>query len=455
MAHARSLRRSMVVIASTLAVVALAAATMLVVFTALLRQQVHRTMTALEGVHAAARIEYLIRQHRVSTSDAGRTLLEHEVEDTLAQAQTSAHSTALRAAVLEVQATSASLFEGRREDLVTPVLNERAQRTYDAIARMTELEVANAADAERISRSWDRTADLVGFALALGLWTAVWFALRHIDRMVIRPIITLSETFRRHGSGEIDLRAREDGASELQILAGTFNELADSQARRQREQLEFVASIAHDFRSPLAALTASTRLAIKREGRSELLSMIDRQAQRLDRLVDELVDSARIQSGELQLSRAPVDLSRVLEDVVQAFGASQPDRSIEVRASGDLVASCDANRMAQVFDNLVSNALKYSPEDASVLCELSDRGDLVRLRVEDHGIGMTEDEQRQLFQPFRRAHRGRAFASGTGLGLYGVKRIVEAHGGHIATESELGTGSVFVVTLPKAGPSQI
>lgn len=452
---ARSLRSTVGLAASLIGAVALVAAGFLIAFTTLLHREMQKTMVALEGVNEAAHVEYLIRQHRLTGSDENRALVESQIREDLRHAQARARGPLELAAIREVELESDKLFAARRAQSPVAELNEQAQRTYDAIARVIDLEVAAAHEAELTSARWDRTANVAGVLVALVLTVAAVVAVIWLRRDVLRPLLGLSAVMARHGGGSLAARAPEVGVFELREMARRFNDMADAQAQRQREQLDFVASIAHDLRTPLGALTTSTQLAVRHQGSDQerLLEVIARQADRLNRLVDELLDTARIQAGRLNLDLAVVDLEALASEALELFRASAPDRQfvLDVHAGPPLVR-CDPNRVSQVLNNLVSNALKYSPATGRVEIALSREEEFAVVRVRDEGIGLSKEDLPDLFKPYRRTTRGQSYASGVGLGLFGVKRIIEAHGGSITAESVLGHGATFVVRLPIAGP---
>lgn len=442
--------------AALLGGIAFVAAAFLIVFTTLLHAEMRRTIVALDGVEEAARIEYLLRQHRVTRSEENRAVIERLIRENLARAQGRARGPLELTANRELLIESDKLFAVRRAQAPIAELNEQAQRTYDAIARTIELEVASAHEAEVSSARWDRTANVAGIVVALTLAVGAALAFIRLRQDVLKPLFGLSAVMARHGAGSLGARATEDGVLELREMARRFNEMADAQARRQREQLDFVASLAHDLRTPLGVLTTSTRLATQHQGeeRERILTMIARQADRLNRLIDDLLDTARIQAGRLSLELGRVDLVPLASEIVTLFHASSPDRQFVLDAhEGPLEARCDSSRVSQVLNNLLSNAVKYSPETSPVEIALGKEGELVVIRVRDEGIGLSQEELSELFLPYRRTKRGGSYASGSGLGLYGVKRVVEAHGGTISAESTVGHGTTFIVRLPIAGPS--
>ncbi len=222
---------------------------------------------------------------------------------------------------------------------------------------------------------------------------------------------------------------------------------------------EFLSIASHELRTPLTALRlalenmrrVSSREALDRlapEYVERVLATAERQGQRLEKLVAALLDVSRIQMGRLELDLEEVDLAPVVADVAASLEdeAKQTGSTIEVR--GDPVRGYwDRLRVSQVVTNLLSNAVKYGA-GKPVEVEFGPGEERARLVVRDHGIGIDATDQPQIFERFERAVSSRNYG-GLGLGLYIVKRIVEAHGGTISVESKPGEGSAFVVELPQ------
>jgi signal transduction histidine kinase len=269
----------------------------------------------------------------------------------------------------------------------------------------------------------------------------------------------VSQAMRHFGTGSRHTRAPETGPAELREMSRTFNEMASSLSRQQEDQLAFLAGVAHDLRNPLSALKMSTALADRPDASPEriqkMLELVRRQVARLDRMVGDLLDSTRIEAGKLELQleeRDARELARAVVELYQAAGSghelslSLPESPVPLR--------CDGARIEQVLNNLVSNALKYSPDGTRVEVTVVQRGEEVLFSVSDQGIGISAEEQRHLFTPFQRASEARERASGAGLGLSVARRIVEAHGGSIEVDSQPGKGSVFSIRLKPAHTSQ-
>lgn len=323
-----------------------------------------------------------------------------------------------------------------------------------SLERMSELKVAEARQARAQAARWNSVADYAGLGLGVLLLAgavAVTFWLR---RGALQPLRDISQAMRRFGSGRKRTRAPVAGPAELRDMARTFNEMANSLAHQQEQQLAFLAGVAHELRNPLSALKLSTALVDRDrapptpERMQRTLALVGRQVERLDRMVGDLLDATRIEAGKLELRPEVRDARELAREVVELYRSgdtghvlqlSMPDTPVLVRV--------DAARLEQVLTNLVSNALKYSPAGSRVDVTVRRQDAEVVLAVADQGIGISEEDRRLLFAPFQRSGNARQRAPGVGLGLSVARRIVEAHGGHIEVDSQPGTGSVFRVHL--------
>ena len=227
-------------------------------------------------------------------------------------------------------------------------------------------------------------------------------------------------------------------------------QLAEQNAKlRELDSLkdEFVGLVSHELRTPLTSISGYLELLGDPEAgplndeQSEFLAIIDRNARRLRTLVDDLLFVARLEAGRLDLKHVEVDPTDVVIHAVDSARPRAADRGVAlvVEAEGPAVVIGDADRLAQLLDNLVSNALKFTPRDGSVEARLDLRDGHARLQVADSGIGIEQEELGHLFERFYRASTAVSQqVPGTGLGLYISKAIAEAHGGSIEVESEVG-----------------
>jgi signal transduction histidine kinase len=234
-----------------------------------------------------------------------------------------------------------------------------------------------------------------------------------------------------------------------------IDDAARVQAQEESVRLkeDFVSAAAHDLKTPLTTIMAQAQLLerrAEREGRTaELVGLrrLARETTQLARLVEELLDASRLERGALPMHPEPGDLSAIAREVAARDRAGA--ERIEIVADGAAPGSFDAERIRQLVDNLIENALKYSPAESPVEVKLWVEGGSARLAVTDRGIGIPPEDMPHVFERFRRGSNvdHRRF-SGIGLGLYICRGIVEQHGGRIWVESAPGRGTTFQVALP-------
>ncbi|EFH80851.1 PAS domain-containing sensor histidine kinase [Ktedonobacter racemifer] len=259
----------------------------------------------------------------------------------------------------------------------------------------------------------------------------------------------------------------KDG-SRLPVLVGAvvlqhhpFQAIAfvlDNSARKELEQRkdDFISMASHELRNPLAAVKMQTQLVQKRLERQShheaatALSRVEGSVKQLERLIGELLDVSKIQAGRLEYQQEMVDLDALLHEVADTMQQIHTTHTIVVRGTAPCSLVGDKDRLGQVFTNLISNAIKYSPGAETVEMDLSTSAETVTIRVRDHGLGIPREQRDKIFDRFYRVTDPKQRAiPGLGMGLYIVAEIVKSHGGTITVESQVGTGSTFTVTLPK------
>lgn len=234
------------------------------------------------------------------------------------------------------------------------------------------------------------------------------------------------------------------------ILAEDQTELLALERARQ----EFLSNVSHELRTPLSSvklMLETVTASGDEDARGVFVPQALREVDRLASLVQRLLEQARAESGEVVLQVAEVDLEAVARPIVQSFEqqAAAQGVSLELRALRPIVIEADAERLSQVFVNLVDNALRFTQQGGSVLIELDAAGGYAIVRANDTGIGIPHKDLPFIFERFYVVDRSRARGiSGAGLGLAIVKQIVEAHGGEVTVESTLGSGARFTVKIP-------
>lgn len=252
---------------------------------------------------------------------------------------------------------------------------------------------------------------------------------------------------------ELMLSAIMDPAGKMIGMAGVARD-ATLRKQMERAQQDYLAMASHDLRTPMTVMRAQAQLLRRREAYDEhSINVILDQTRRMERLVADLQDAAKLEAGQLELRRAEVDAADLVRDAAERANAQSLQHQVHVETPATPVRGWwDRDRIGQVLDNLVSNAIKYSPGGGDIALRLTAAGDTARLSVTDAGVGIPEAVREQLFERFFRADEA-GIASGLGLGLYITQMLVTAHGGRIEVASTPGQGSTFSVTLPLATPT--
>lgn len=232
--------------------------------------------------------------------------------------------------------------------------------------------------------------------------------------------------------------------------------LADITARKEVDRLkdELISTVSHELRTPLTTLRGFVELLLARdfppEKERQFLGIVDQETLRLTRLIDDFLDIQRIESGCQEYRFESLDVLPLLRDMAELFLKSDHKHTICVDAPAGLpLVRADGERIRQVLENLISNALKFSPAGGEILLRARQVGNEIEISVTDPGIGIPAEEIPKLFSKFYRVERpGMPRFPGTGLGLALVREIVQKHGGRVWAESELGRGSTFHFTLP-------
>ncbi|GAG11326.1 unnamed protein product, partial [marine sediment metagenome] len=239
-------------------------------------------------------------------------------------------------------------------------------------------------------------------------------------------------------------------------ICGTAAVLHDITREKEISQMknDFVSHVSHELKTPLASITAYSEMLADGEAddeqtRKEFYSVIQNQAQRLNRLIEDILNVSRIESGLIKVSKEPASLTMLIEEQLQMIKSYAEEKNIEVVGQKPIVfdqVSVDKDMISQVIVNLLSNAIKYTPAGGSVKIEteVDEIAHLARVSVTDTGVGIPEDEVEHVFDKFYRVGANKKQAKGTGLGLNLVKQIVEkVHNGRVFVTSKVDVGSTF------------
>jgi two-component system, OmpR family, phosphate regulon sensor histidine kinase PhoR len=238
-----------------------------------------------------------------------------------------------------------------------------------------------------------------------------------------------------------------------------LRDIGDQKAMQKRNA-EFVSAVSHEMKTPLAGIKAYVELLIDGDAddeatQAEFLNVISGQADRLQRLVENLLNLARIEAGVVHVSKQTRSLNELLEEALRVVQPSAEAKQIELASELSqmyLGVLADRDMLLQAAINLLSNAIKYTHAGGRVALRSRMVDDQIRFEVQDTGVGLSEEDCQRVFEKFYRVNKDKGMAAGTGLGLPLAKHIVEdVHGGRLTVESALGAGSTFIVTLPNAG----
>ena len=278
-----------------------------------------------------------------------------------------------------------------------------------------------------------------------------------VSRSVAAPLRRVAGAAEGIARGKTGTRAPVSGPAEVQSLARSFNTMADQVQAAQQSQRDFVANVSHELKTPLTSIqgfsqalldgTASTPEATARAAR-----VIHDEAERMRRMVDELLTLARFDAGQMVMARDRVELGPLLQGCVEKLSpqAQAAGVALEFDVPASLFATGDTDRLAQVFTNLLDNALVHTSAGGRVTLAARPTGDGrgVVVAVTDAGEGIPAEALPRVFERFYQADKSRRRSRGAGLGLAITKEIVEAHGGTITAESVVGLGTRFTVRLP-------
>lgn len=376
---------------------------------------------------------------------------------------------------------SSNLQQTRRDPsfVFDEVAAERGSELFEEVRAANDRARAEIdAQSDGVVAQVRRSTIIAGIGLPIGLLLGlivVGVVARRTTAFVAEPLEDLRATITRLSNGDLSARAPTEGPVEIQAVARSVNEMAESRERFQEMQQEamrqlelldeartdFISSVSHELRTPLTSVTGYAEMLLDGDGgpltpdQEHMVRTIDRNARRLLDLVEDILTVARMDVGVNRMTAEPVDIAAVAESAVEAVRPSMVAKSLALDLDaqphvGSVIG--DRSQLERVLLNLLSNAVKFTPNGGRISLTAEREGECVRLIVSDTGMGIPIPEQPRIFQRFFRSSTSRdEVIAGTGLGLSIVKAIVEGHGGKIDFVSTPGRGTTFTVELPVAG----
>jgi signal transduction histidine kinase len=331
-------------------------------------------------------------------------------------------------------------------DVFVPVINQNQQMV--GILRMSY--TYNTIYSELI-----QSRNVIFGILAIGLLVGIilgWSLALNLSR----PIGQVTQAINDLAHGNQQAQVVERGPEEIQLLAQSFNSLSERLRSLEKARRQLLANLVHELGRPLGAIHSAIQALAGGAGNDpglmqELTSGMDDQAIRLQHLLDDLAHLHDQVLGNLELDYQPVAMSEWLTKLLHPWQAAAQTKHLTWRTDipVDLpMVSIDPVRIASAVENLISNAIKYTPSGGEVAVSTQLEASEIVISVEDNGPGIGMDEQEKIFEPFYRGNQGKRFKQGMGLGLSIARDVVDAHGGTICLESDPGKGSLFSIHLP-------
>lgn len=303
--------------------------------------------------------------------------------------------------------------------------------------------------ADREYRDGSYQAMLVAMVLALliSIGLGVLFA-----RSLVNPINRMMRTAKAIKEGDLSARTGLSGDDEVSRLGETFDAMADAIEKDRMMERRLTTDVAHELRTPLMAIQATIEAIVDGvfEPDEERLGTINAEVQRLSRLVDSMLKLSRLENRKIPLNKKRLNLGDLLADIIGTHEAYVHDAGLNLvfEAEDDIEVFGDADMLRQATANLISNAVRYTPE-GTITVRVSRSDTMASISVADTGIGLSPEERKQVFGRFWRGDAGRNRAQGgLGIGLSVVKEIVDRHNGWVRVEGEKGVGSTFTILIP-------
>jgi len=279
-----------------------------------------------------------------------------------------------------------------------------------------------------------------------------------MSKTISRPIYQINQAAKEIASGDFEKRLTVKSRDEVGQLAASFNNMAESLEHQEKTRREFIANISHDLRSPLTSMRGFLQAildgTIPPEGRDKYLHIVLNESERLSKLANDILDISKIQTLEVELVRTKFDINELIRKAIILFEPRITGKTLHVDVSfadERNIVFADEEKIQRVVNNLLDNAVKFTEPGGHIAVETSAKNGIVKVSISDDGRGISEAEQKHIFERFYKADASRGEdKTGSGLGLSIVRAFIKAHGEAIFLESEPGQGCTFTFTLTEA-----
>ncbi len=273
-----------------------------------------------------------------------------------------------------------------------------------------------------------------------------------------KPLVSLKEAIDQVAVQDYNINIKNKSDDEVGELGIAFEQLSRRLKDSEKYKTSMLSQFTHEMKDPIGATIQATRILLKSPDttnqQSRFLKIIENNSERLRKLINNILHSATYDRGTIKLNYSSVDIVELLKEVIVALSLNAKQKSIKIKhgaVPAKIVCEIDSDKMAEVFQNLISNAIKFSKEGAVIRIAIKSSGvSTVEFAVQDQGIGIPKKEIPYIFEKMYRASNSKKISvKGTGLGLYITSHIIRAHGGKITVDSKLGEGTIFRVKLPR------
>lgn len=274
----------------------------------------------------------------------------------------------------------------------------------------------------------------------------------YVSMIIIKPIKRLSTAMKVVGQGEYNVQVEHAANDEIGLLTKNFNQMTKELNKIETMRQEFIASVSHEIQSPLTSIRGFSAALkddiVSEDKKIQYLTIIEKESTRLSQLSSNLLKLASLDSEHQTLMLQQYRLDEQIRHVVMALEPQWTKKNIEIDLDlSNVQIEADKDLLEQVWLNLVTNAIKYTPENGFVKISIHQKNEEIDVKIKDNGTGIAEEDQKYIFESFYKVDKSRTL-KGSGLGLAITKKIVRLHEGAVRVESKKEQGSIFTVTLP-------